>query len=105
MMKKYLSRKFLLTLIGDIMGIVTILVGQNTVTTIVGAAAVIVVNVVYCIIEGCIDAKTVGQITDAAEDIAESLGAGDNVMQAIEKSGEIADKLVGDGGESTVEGE
>ena len=104
-MKKYLSRKFLLTLIGDIMGIVTILVGQNTVTTIVGAAAVIVVNVVYCIIEGHIDAKTVGQITESAEEIAESLGAGDNVMKAIEKSGEIADKLVGDGGDTTVEGE
>jgi hypothetical protein len=104
-MKKFLSRKFLLALIGDIMGIVTMLVGQSTVTTIVGAAAVIVVNVTYCIIEGHIDAKSISQITDAAEDIAEELGADEKTVNAIGQIGFVAEGLVEDGGDSTVEGE
>lgn len=104
-MKKFLSRKFLLTLVGDIMGIVTMLIGQNTVATIVGAAAVIVINACYCIVEGCIDAKSVSQIADAAEDIAEAYGADEKIVDAIGQIGFIAEGLVEDGGDSTVEGE
>lgn len=97
-MKKFTSRKFLLALIGDIMGILTMIVGQNTVATIVGASAVIIVNVAYCIIEGAIDAKSVGQIADAAEDIVESLGASDNTVETIDRVGDVVEELVGKGG-------
>lgn len=97
-MKKFTSRKFLLTLVGNIMGIVTLLVGQTTVTTVVGAMAVILANVVYCVVEGTIDAKSVGQIADAVEDIADELGADEQVVVAIDKIGDIAEGLAKDGG-------
>lgn len=102
-MKKFASRKFLLTLLGDIMGIVTMVVGQNTTTTIIGAAAVIVINAVYCIVEGCIDAAGVAQIADSAVIIADELGASDEVVTAIDKVGDTVAELVGDGGDSPVE--
>ena len=95
-MKKFTSRKFLLALLGDVMGIVTMFVGKNTATTIAGAAAVILVNVVYCIVEGCIDAKSIGQITDAVEDIAEELGASEQTVEAINQIGFIVEDAVSD---------
>lgn len=104
-MKKFVSRKFLLTLLGDIMGIVTMCVGQTTTTTIIGAAAVIVINAVYCIVEGCIDAAGVAQITDSAVIIADELGASDEMVDTIEKVGDAVEGLVGDGGDHPVEGE
>lgn len=102
---KFTSRKFLLALLGDIMGIVTMIVGQNLTTTIIGAAAVIVINVVYCIIEGYIDAKSVKQIADSAETIADVLGASDEVVKTIDTVGDVVENLVGDGGDPPVEGE
>jgi hypothetical protein len=104
-MKKFLSRKFLLTLIGDIMGFVTMLIGENAVATIVGATAVIVINACYCIVEGNIDAKSIGQITDAVEDIAEVYGADEKTVDAINKIDFAVEEIVEDGGDSTVEGE
>lgn len=98
MKKKFLSRKFLLTLIGDILGILTMIIGQTTVTTLVGAVAVIAVNVVYCIVEGMIDAKSVGQIADAAEDIAESLGASSTTVEMIDRVGDVVEEVIGKGG-------
>lgn len=104
-MKKFLSRKFLLALVGDIVGFATMFFGQNATTTIIGAAAVIIINVVYCIVEGCIDVASVSQITDSVEDIAEELGASDEAVEAIGKIGDAVEDLVGDGGDSPVEGE
>lgn len=102
---KFTSRKFLLALLGDIMGIVTMIVGQNLTTTIIGAAAVIVINVVYCIVEGVVDAKSVAQIADSAVIIADELGAPDEVVDAIDKVGDVVEDIVGDGGDPPVEGE
>lgn len=104
-MKKFTSRKFLLTLLGDIMGIVTMVVGQNLTTTIIGAAAVIAINAVYCIVEGRIDAASVAQIADSAIVIADGLGASDAVVDAIDKIGDTVEEIVGDGGDHPVEGE
>lgn len=101
---KFTSRKFLLALLGDIMGVVTMIVGQNLTTTIIGAAAVIVINVVYCIVEGCIDAAGVAQIADSAETIADALGASDEVVDTIDKVGDVVEDLIGDGGDPPVEG-
>lgn len=94
MKQKFLSRKFLLTLIGDILGILTMLVGQTTATTIIGAVAVIVINVVYCIVEGTIDAKSVSQITDAVEDIVDELGGDDKTIEVIDKVGDALEGFV-----------
>lgn len=104
-MKKFASRKFLLTLLGDIMGIVTMIVGQNLTTTIIGAAAVIAINAVYCIVEGRIDAASVSKIADSAEVIADALGASDAMVDTIDKVGDAIEELVGDGGDHPVEGE
>lgn len=93
-MKKFTSRKFLLALLGDLMGIVTMIVGKNMVTTIAGAAAVALVNVVYCIVEGRIDAKSVGMITDSVEVIAGELGASDETVKAIDKIGFAVEETV-----------
>ena len=104
-MKKFLSRKFLLALVGDIVGFATVLFGQSAATTIIGAVAVILINVVYCIVEGCIDVAGMSQITASVEDIAEELGASDETLEAIGKIGDAVENLVGDGGDPPVEGE
>ncbi len=105
-MKKFLSRKFIFTAIADLTGLLTMLIGNNTITTIIGAALMLIATVVFCIVEGAIDAASVGQISDAVEDIAESLGADEKIVEAIDKVGDIAADLVDkDGGEASVEGE
>ena len=104
-MKKFASRKFLLALLGDIMGVVTMVVGQTVTTTIIGAVAVIVINAVYCIVEGKIDAASASKIADSAVIIADSLGASDEVVDTIDKVGDAIEELVGDGGDPHVEGE
>jgi hypothetical protein len=104
-MKKFTSRKFLLALVGDLVGIVTMVFGQNAITTIVGAAAVAFVNIAYCIVEGAIDAKSVSMITDSVEVVAKELGASDEEVDAIGKIGFAVEELVGDGGDDPVEGE
>ena len=104
-MKKFASRKFLLALIGDIMGVVTMIVGQNVTTTIIGAVAIIVINAVYCIVEGKIDAASVSKIADSAKVIAEELGASDEVVNTIDEVGDAIEELVGNGGDHPVDGE
>ena len=105
MKNKFLSRKFIFTAIADISGLLTMLIGNGTVTTIIGASLILVATIVFCIVEGAIDAKSVGQISDAVEDIAEALGADEKVVDAIDKVGDIAEDLVGkDGGEASIEG-
>lgn len=102
-MKRFASRKFLLSLIGNFVGMYTMVHGESAVSTIIGAAAVLFVNTVYCIIEGCIDAKAVNQITDSVEVIAEKLGADEKTVKAIDEMGSVAEKLVGDGGDAPIE--
>ena len=100
---KFTSRKFILAAVGDLVGIATMAFGQSAVTTIVGAALVIVINAVYCIIEGSIDAKTVGQMADAAQDIAKELGAPDGAVDAIGKLGDVVEVIVDNGGDDSVD--
>jgi F0F1-type ATP synthase membrane subunit c/vacuolar-type H+-ATPase subunit K len=103
-MKKFLSRKFIFTAIADLTGLLTMVISNDTITTIIGAALMLVATVVFCIVEGTIDAKSIGAISDAVEDIAESLGAGDEIVDAIDKVGDIVEDLVdGNGGEASVD--
>ncbi len=104
MKKKFLSRKFIFTAIADITGLLTMLIGNGTVTTIIGAALMLVATIVFCIVEGTIDAKSVKQISDSAETIAEALGADEKVVDAIDKVGDVVEDLVDeDGGEASVD--
>ena len=97
-MKKFLekltSRKFIVTAITTITGIITMIIGENEiVNTIASALMVLIPTIVYCITEGVIDAKSVHKITDTLVDTADKLGANDKVTDIIEKVGEVGEIL------------
>lgn len=96
-LEKLTSRKFIVTVITAIAGIITAIIGENeTVQIIVGAAMTIIPTIVYCITEGVLDAKSVKTIVDATADAAEKLGADEKVVDVIEQAGEIGEILTGD---------
>lgn len=100
LIRKLTSRKFLITLITAITGIITLFIGENEVVQIVaGAAMVIVPTIVYCVMEGVIDAESVGVITDVTADAAEKLGADENTVDVIEQIGAVGKELVSDDSE------
>ena len=89
-LEKLTSRKFIVTAITAIAGLITLIIGENEIVqTIAGAAMTIVPTIIYCIMEGVIDAKSVKTITDATVEAAEKLGANETVVEVIEQVGEI----------------
>lgn len=91
-MKKFTSRKFIISMISAIAGVVTMFVGHDAIVqAIAGALMVVVPTIVYCIMEGRIDAASVKQVTSATADAVEALGKPD-VADKIDMAGE----LVGD---------
>ncbi len=98
--RKLTSRKFIMALAAAISGIVTAFVGKGeAVNVIVGSAMTVLATVVYCVMEGVVDTRSVGRITDAAVDIAETLRANKDAVDAIEKVGNAAAVFVGEDGE------
>ncbi len=94
---KLTSRKFIVTVITAITGIITMIIGENEVVqTLAGAAMTIIPTIIYCITEGVIDAKSVKVITEATIEVAEKLGADDKVKDTIETVGEIGELLTED---------
>ena len=94
LIKKLTSRKFIVTAIAAIAGILTLIVGESeTVNTVAGAAMTIVPTVVYCLMEGVIDAKSVKTVTEATADAAEQLGANEQTVEMIDKIGDVAEVL------------
>lgn len=72
--KKLTSRKFIVSAITLIAGIVTMIIGhEHEVATVAGALMSIVPAVVYCIVEGRVDAKAVQTVTEAISNAAERL--------------------------------
>lgn len=71
-MKKYISRKFLLTLLGVAGGIATAVSGiGGTVGTIAGLTATVITTITYVITEGKIDAEAVkSTVSNISEIIA-----------------------------------
>jgi hypothetical protein len=95
--KKLTSRKFIVTAISAIAGVITLFVGENEVVQIVASALMVVVpTIVYCITEGILDAKSVKTITDAIVDTAEKLGVSEDKMEVIEQIGDVVDILAKD---------
>ena len=93
--KKLTSRKFIVTVITAITGIITLCVGDNEVVKVIaGAAMTIVPTVVYCLMEGTIDAKSIKTITEVAADTAEKLGADDTAVEVIEQMGAVGEALI-----------
>ena len=95
LIQKLTSRKFIVTIITAIAGVVTMIVGDNEVVQIIsGAAMTIVPTIVYCVMEGVIDAQSVKTITNATADAAEKLGAKEEVVDTIEQIGKVGEILV-----------
>lgn len=95
--KKLTSRKFIIAMITAITGIIVMCIGENAVVqTIAGAAMTIVPTVVYCIMEGVVDAKSIKTITEATADAAEKLGANEQTVQMIEQMGAVGEILTDD---------
>ena len=93
--RKLTSRKFLLALAAVVSGIITAFIGNGeTVRTIVGAAVTIIATVAYCIMEGVVDAASVKTVTDAAKDIAEEVGASEDVVDCIEQLGVAGEAII-----------
>jgi hypothetical protein len=94
-LEKLTSRKFIVTVITAITGVITMIIGENEVVQVIsGAAMTIIPTVVYCLMEGFIDAKSVETITRATADAAEKLGADEKVVDIIEQVGEVGEILV-----------
>lgn len=92
--KKLTSRKFILAAITAIVGIITLIVGDNeAVQVIAGAAMTIVPTVVYCLMEGIVDAKSIKTITEATAEAAEKLGADKATVNMIEQVGAVGEVL------------
>lgn len=92
--RKITSRKFIIAVITSIAGIITMYVGDSEmVNVIAGAAMTIIPTVVYCIMEGVIDAKSVQTITEATKDAAEKLGADETIVGVIEQMGTMGEIL------------
>lgn len=95
--KKLTSRKFIIAAITAIAGIITLFVGDNEVVQVIaGAAMTIIPTVVYCLMEGIVDAKSVKVITEATADAAEKLGADEKTVNMIEQVGAVGEVLTGD---------
>lgn len=94
LIRKLTSRKFIVTVITAITGIITMIVGENEVVQIIsGAAMTIIPTIVYCVMEGVIDARSIKTITEATSDAAEKLGAKEEVVDAIEQIGKVGEIL------------
>ena len=97
LLKKLTSRKFIVTAISTIAGIVTLFVGNNEIVeTISSALMIIVPTIVYCITEGIIDSASVKTMTDAVVDAAEKLGVPEEKIDVIEQIGDLGEVLVED---------
>ena len=95
--EKLTSRKFIVTAITTIAGIITMIVGENEIVQLIaGAATAIIPTIVYCIMEGKIDAESVKTIADTTVDTAKKLGVEEKVVDAIEQAGEIVESLTED---------
>ena len=92
--KKLTSRKFIVTAISAISGIITLIIGDNEIiNTIASALMIILPTIVYCITEGVLDSKSIKTIADTVVDTAEKLGASDEQVELIEKIGEVGELL------------
>lgn len=92
--KKFTSRKFIVSMISALAGLVTMIFGHGEVVQVIASALMVVLpTVVYCIMEGTIDAASVKAVTDAAAGAADQLGQPE-VADKIEQAGDIAETVL-----------
>ena len=92
--QKLTSRKFLISALAAITGICALIFGENeTVQIIMGALMVILPTVIYCVIEGKIDASSVAAVSTAITDAAKQLGANETTVKHLENIGSAATSM------------
>lgn len=95
--EKLTSRKFIISALSTIAGICSLCFGEShIVSTVMGAMMVIVPSVVYCIMEGRIDAESAKSIGSAITDAAQKLGANDKTLETLEKVNTATAALLSD---------
>ncbi len=78
-LKKITGRKFMVSIISLITGILLILMGENdTAQTLSAACMVVLPSVVYCITEGKLDLKSLENLGNTIETIQKTLGGEEN---------------------------
>lgn len=94
--QKLTSRKFLVSLITAIAGIVTMCIGHgDEVTIIAGALCTILPTLTYCIIEGTADIKSIQTITTATSGALRDLGKND-AANLTDMMGAVAESMADD---------
>lgn len=99
--RKLTSRKFVVAVITLVAGIVVICGAKSEVVQIIaGAAMAIIPTVVYCVMEGKVDAASVNTVVDATTEAAGKLGASSAVTDTIKNAADVVSTIVDDEGES-----
>ncbi|MBE6620772.1 MAG: hypothetical protein E7625_05360 [Ruminococcaceae bacterium] len=89
-LKKFTSRKFLLSVISMAAGLAALCGADETVVSIVaGAAMTALPAIVYCITEGRIDAASAKTIGGAVVNASAALGADRHVQDVLHAAGEM----------------
>lgn len=97
LIRKLTSRKFIVTFITAIAGIVTMFVGESEIVdTIAGMAMTVVPAVVYCIMEGKVDAESAKTIAHSVKNAASELGASEKTVDTIDRLGALGEAILGE---------
>lgn len=92
--KKFTSRKFILAAVGIASGFALQFVGSgNMWEEIIGSAIAVICALVYMIVEGKIDADSVKSVSDNTVNILKHAKASKNVVETVEKIGDIAEEM------------
>ena len=95
LIRKLTSRKFIVTLIAAVAGIVTMFVGESEIVdTLAGMAMTVVPAVAYCIMEGKVDAESAKTIAHGVKDAAQSLGASSGVIDTIDHAAKLSEAIL-----------
>ena len=98
-LKKITSRKFIVTSIAVLAGIVIMFIGKTALVQSIAAPLMIVIpSIVYCLVEGKIDAKSIQNIADGAVQISKALGEGSTMEGIIRDVAELGTQLAGEDG-------
>lgn len=97
LIRKLTSRKFLVTLISVISGVITLCIGESEIVEVIaGAAMTVVPAVVYCCMEGKVDAESAKTIAHSVKNAASELGASEKTVDTIDRLGALGEAILGE---------
>lgn len=97
LIRKLTSRKFLVTLISVISGVITLCIGESEIVEVIaGAAMTVVPAVVYCFMEGKVDAESAKTIAQGVKNAATDLGAPEKAIDTIDRIGALGEAILGE---------